>query len=142
MAHTPGVKAVLPKFVRAGGDKVSDEPNEHSETEVGDSSCVESGALSSSISSDDCRMVDVALRKEGHRNQRVENDFELNGHHYTRIHSVNRWTGEKTLSGDCIWCSRQHPDTERLHLVCKKDLHMGSDLSEDAVLRRMARWEE
>ena len=65
MAHAPGVKAVLPKPMKTGGDNVSGKVSEHSETEIGDSSCVESGALSSSSSSDDCRMVDVALRKGG-----------------------------------------------------------------------------
>ena len=122
-----GVKAVLPKAAKASDNKAA---AEHSETELGDSSCNESLQISSSSGSDDCGMVDAALQKGGHRNYRGENDLTLNGHHYTRLYSVNRWTGVKSLSGYCIWCSARHLDTERPHLECKKDLHMGSDLSE------------
>ena len=134
-----GVKAVLPKAAKASDNKAA---AEHSETELGDSSCNESLQISSSSGSDDCGMVDAALQKGGHRNYRGENDLTLNGHHYTRLYSVNRWTGVKSLSGYCIWCSARHLDTERPHLECKKDLHMGSDLSEDTVLRRLQCWEE
>ena len=110
MPHTPGVKALMPKIAKKTGD---DPVAEDSETDLGDSSCAESRVLSSSSSSDDCRMVVAELRKGGHRNYRGENDFELNGQHYIRIYVVNRWTGEKALSGYCIWCSCRHQDTER-----------------------------